>query len=248
MYDGSIAATTFCTLRGTANVTRPAPLRSADWPASEMAPLIPREPPMSSARPKSPLWLSGRRGGRSGKGVSVRSSSFMRIKGFSGWSSAWPPTLIGLMQPGGDQAGQETGFEAGVDVDDRDVVRTTVEHRQQRRNAAEVGAVADARRHGNDGARHVSANDARQRAFHAGHDDNCIGVFEIGESSRKTVRTGDTDIVDHGHRDAHPIERFAGFLGDRQVAGAGEITATIPLPFGEGLGEGSSAIRNVRAS
>jgi len=27
-----------------------------------MAPLIPAEPPISTARPKSPLWLSGERG------------------------------------------------------------------------------------------------------------------------------------------------------------------------------------------
>jgi hypothetical protein len=28
---------------------------------------MPREPPINSARPKSPLWLSGFRGGKQGK-------------------------------------------------------------------------------------------------------------------------------------------------------------------------------------
>ena len=51
MYDGSNDATTSCTQRGTASVTRPAPLRSVARPASAIAPLMPREPPMRSARP-----------------------------------------------------------------------------------------------------------------------------------------------------------------------------------------------------
>src|SRR5437868_1871404 len=76
MYDGSIEATTSSTQIGTASVTSPAPLRNAAWPASEIAPLIPRDPPTKSARPKSPLWLSASRVRSEGNGVLVISLSF----------------------------------------------------------------------------------------------------------------------------------------------------------------------------
>ncbi len=39
-----------------------APPRKADMPAKAIAPVMPREPPANSARPKSPLWLWGFRG------------------------------------------------------------------------------------------------------------------------------------------------------------------------------------------
>ena len=61
-YDGSIEATTSCTPRGTASITSPAPLRSAAWPASEIAPLMPQDPPIKMARPKSPLCALAWRG------------------------------------------------------------------------------------------------------------------------------------------------------------------------------------------
>ena len=63
MYDGSNEATTSRHASGMARRTNPAPPRSAAMPASETAPVMPRDPPISSARPKSPLWLSGARGG-----------------------------------------------------------------------------------------------------------------------------------------------------------------------------------------
>ena len=49
--------------------TRPgSPERSAAIPASATAPAMPRDPPITSARPKSPLWLSALRGARRGRG------------------------------------------------------------------------------------------------------------------------------------------------------------------------------------
>ena len=35
------------------------------------------------------------------------------------------------------------------------------------------------------------------------------------------MRPGHADVVNHRHAHAHPVERFAGLFGDRQVAGAG---------------------------
>jgi hypothetical protein len=66
MYEGSCAATVAKQSLATANRTRPAPLRSVAMPAKAIAPAMPRDPPIKSARPKSPLWLSAGRGGKSG--------------------------------------------------------------------------------------------------------------------------------------------------------------------------------------
>ena len=44
---------------------------------------------------------------------------------------------------------------------------------------------------------------------------------KLGQPRRQAVRPGHADVVDHRHAHAHPIERFAGFLGHRQVARAG---------------------------
>src|SRR5439155_6852171 len=56
---------------------------------------------------------------------------------------------------------------AVVDVDDRHAGRARVQHRQERRNAPERGAVADARRHRDDGSIHQPADDTGQGAFTA---------------------------------------------------------------------------------
>ena len=70
MYDGSKPATVSRMISGTATRTSPAPPRSAAMPAIATAPAIPRDPPTISARPKSPFWASGRRGGRRGNALS----------------------------------------------------------------------------------------------------------------------------------------------------------------------------------
>src|SRR5205085_1158414 len=57
---------------GAPTVTNPAPLRSAPRPESEIAPAMPREPPIKSECPYVPLWLSGERGGRHGTVYSIQ--------------------------------------------------------------------------------------------------------------------------------------------------------------------------------
>ena len=49
---------------GTASVVRPAPARAAPSAASSAAPVLPREPPITSTWPNVPLWASRGRGGR----------------------------------------------------------------------------------------------------------------------------------------------------------------------------------------
>ena len=46
-----IGGVTILLISGTASVTNPAPARSVASPASDTAPLIPRDPPTTSARP-----------------------------------------------------------------------------------------------------------------------------------------------------------------------------------------------------
>ena len=60
MYDGSNPATTSRHTSGTANFTSPAPLRSVDIPDNEIAPAIPREPPMSSCATEVAFVTVGR--------------------------------------------------------------------------------------------------------------------------------------------------------------------------------------------
>src|SRR5437763_11574812 len=65
-----------------------------------------------------------------------------------------------------DEAGDEARSEAVVYVDDRDVRGAGVEHAEQRRHAAETGAVTDAGRHGDDGRGHQPADDRGERTLH----------------------------------------------------------------------------------
>ncbi len=67
----------------------------------------------------------------------------------------------------GDQSGHISRLESGIDVDDRHVGGTAVEHAQQRGQATETGSIADARRHGDHGTIDVATHDAGQGTFQA---------------------------------------------------------------------------------
>ena len=71
----------------------------------------------------------------------------------------------------GDQTGDIAAFEPGINVDNRDVCGTTIQHAQQRRNTTETCPVADAGRHGDDRTRYVAADNTGQSAFHSRDDD-----------------------------------------------------------------------------
>src|SRR5213594_1992014 len=83
-------------------------------------------------------------------------------------SGHWSLVIGHSSAAAGDQGGDVTALEAAVDVDDDDTGRAAVEHRQERSESAEGGAVADAGRHGNDRTIDQSADDAGQGAIHAG--------------------------------------------------------------------------------
>src|ERR1700683_1083317 len=68
-----------------------------------------------------------------------------------------------------DAGAHASGTEAVVDVDDGHIRRATVEHAEQRRHAAETGAITCAGGHRNRRHAHQAADDARKRSFHSGH-------------------------------------------------------------------------------
>src|SRR5262249_5275627 len=74
MKHGCPFATMGSTSDGIANRTKPAPPRSAAVPHKIAAPVMPRLPATTRTRPKSPLLLSGRRGGKIGRLVTISDS------------------------------------------------------------------------------------------------------------------------------------------------------------------------------
>ncbi len=71
-----------------------------------------------------------------------------------------------------DAGGDAGGAEAVVDIHDGDVRGAGIQHTQQRGDAAEAGAVADAGGNGDHRRTDKAADNARQRAFHARHTNN----------------------------------------------------------------------------
>src|SRR5262245_44444706 len=77
-----------------------------------------------------------------------------------------------------DAARDARRAETVVDIPHGDAARAAIEHPEQRRDAVEAGAVADARRYGNHRDPHEPADDARQRTFHARHDNEHARTLE----------------------------------------------------------------------
>ena len=119
-----------------------------------------------------------------------------------------------------DAAGEITGAEAVVDVHNTDAAGAGIEHREQRGQAAEAGTVANARRHGDDGAIGKTAENAGECAFHAGNGDDDAGAHDLVKMSEGAMQPGDADVVEpddvvaeHGGGDRR-------FFGDGNIAGA----------------------------
>ena len=79
---------------------------------------------------------------------------------------------------------------------DDDAGRARVEHRQQGGQTAERGAVADRGGHGDQRYAGQPADHARQRALHAGHDDEAVGRVQPVAHRHQPVQPGDPDVVD----------------------------------------------------
>ena len=66
-----------------------------------------------------------------------------------------------------------------------------------------------------------AGDDARQRAFHAGDDDDDARGGEPRALAEQTVEAGDADVVQAVDVVAHQLGRARRFFGDRQVGRAG---------------------------
>ena len=71
------------------------------------------------------------------------------------------------------------------------------------------------------GTSHEAGDDARQRAFHAGDDDDDAGGLQPLLLGQQAMKAGDADVVQAIDAIAHQLERHGRLLGDRQVGRAG---------------------------
>jgi hypothetical protein len=68
---------------------------------------------------------------------------------------------------------------------------------------------------------HKPGDDARERAFHPGDDNENVAGGEAVAHRKEAMQAGDADIGDAFDFDAEDRKRDGGFLGHRQIAGAG---------------------------
>src|SRR5258706_8806113 len=82
-----------------------------------------------------------------------------------------------------------------VDVKDLETRRTGVQHGEERSEATQARAIADARRNGDHGLVDETPDDARQRTFHAGDDDQYACGCEPLAAVEQAVNARDADVV-----------------------------------------------------
>ena len=99
-----------------------------------------------------------------------------------------------------------------VDVDDRHAGGARVQHREERGDAAEAGAIPDTGRYRDDRCADEAADDARERAFHAGNDDDDARLVEAGALGEEPVDPRHADVVQPIDVVAHHIGRDRRFL------------------------------------
>ena len=94
-----------------------------------------------------------------------------------------------------------------------------VQHAEEGGDAAEAGAVADAGGHRDHRHADETGDDARQRAFHAGDDDDHARGRQPGALAQHPMETGDAHVVHPLHLVAHQLRRARRFFRDEQVGG-----------------------------
>ena len=129
-----------------------------------------------------------------------------------------------------DQGRDGCGPESVVDIHDRDARGAAVQHPQEGGNAAEAGAVADAGRHGDHRHADQAGDDARQRPFHSGDDDDDARRREARPLAEQAMQPGHADVVEPRHIVSHQLGRTGSFLGHRQIGRAGRRDHDIPFP------------------
>ena len=119
------------------------------------------------------------------------------------------------------QYGSVGRAEAVVYIYYGDVGGAGVEHSQKRGGAVEAGAVADRGGDGDDGDADEAADDGGKSAFHAGADDDDVGVGELLADREKAMDAGYADVVEAGDFGVEEFGGDGGLFGDGLVAGAG---------------------------
>ena len=102
------AATTGCDDSGVATVTSPAPARMAASPTMQAAPVLPREPAMTSTLPASPLLACGLRRERASHRATTCSSTRFNCEPHASINSSGEPMRPTTSSPLASQAGGRT--------------------------------------------------------------------------------------------------------------------------------------------
>jgi hypothetical protein len=140
-----------------------------------------------------------------------------------------------------DQDGGIGGAEAVVDVNYGHVGRAGVEHAEEGGGSIEAGAVADGGGDGDDGDADEAADDGGKSAFHAGADDDYVGLVELLADGEKAVDAGYADVVEAGDVCVEELGGDGGLFGDELVAGAGGQDGDVAFGFVRCLPEGDGA-------
>lgn len=101
-------------------------------------------------------------------------------------------------------SGQIPSLKPRVDIDDSDVRRAAIQHRQQRCHALERGPVTDAGRHGEDRATDPATDNRGEGSLHPGYDDQGIRLLESRHLLEQPLWSGNSDIGDEIALDSHP--------------------------------------------
>ena len=103
------------------------------------------------------------------------------------------------------------------------------------------GAVADRGRHGDHGPVDESADDARQSAFHPGHDDERASLAQRLDVREEPVEARDTDVDELTHASAHVSRDDGRLFGDGKVRRAGAHHEHESVLLGAPIGRASLA-------
>ena len=120
-----------------------------------------------------------------------------------------------------DAGGNARGAKTVVDVHDGNIGSAGIEHTEQRRDAAEAGAVADAGGHGDHWQRDETTDDAGEGSFHSGNANNDASLRELALAMlEQAMNTGDADIVELIGAVTHHTRGEEGFFGNGYVTRA----------------------------
>ena len=130
-----------------------------------------------------------------------------------------------------DQYGSVGRTEAVIYVDDSDVGGARVEHAEEGCGAVKAGSVADRGGDGDDRDADEATDDAGERAFHAGTDDDRIGLGELIADCQNAVEACYAYVVEARDLCVEEFGGDGGFFCGWLVAGACGEDGYVALRF-----------------